>query len=139
MMHLNFSGFETALLPYFLFVVYGSIALWVRGVQDSVEVTESCLAADRTDACVAELEVGDYQLSVPSPWEGDLMATEFDLEVRCRSVVPMTDEQVLAYIEIPRIEMSGDAKGRKARKRAAKSLSELVGLEFDCGEPTDES
>jgi hypothetical protein len=148
MLHLNFSALETALLPYFLFVVYGSILLWVRSVRqnpllggeiespDSIGVDHAS-GADRTAVSVidyGELDVKDYVLSVPSPWEDDLMATEFDLEVRCRSSVPMTDEQALAYIRIPRADEYTDveleAKEQKTRRRASKSLSELIGVEF---------
>lgn len=75
-MYLNFSALETALLPYFLFIVYAAILLWVRSVRATDEISP---AAEQTD----------FVISVPNPTPADSLAGEFERELVNRVVVPV--------------------------------------------------
>lgn len=131
---IQFSDLETALLPYFLFVVYGSIALWMRGVMssepnlDPVTPETPSPSPQPLEGWDTELEVANFVVSVPHPLNVDLMATEFDLEVRARSLNPMTDV-VLEYQE---------QKARQPKKKA-KTMAEVIALEFERTEPTPDT
>ena len=78
MMYLNFSALETALLPYFLFIVYAAILLWVRSVREDVETAPEAAVIDST-----EPEQTDSILSIPDP-----LADEFKRELVNRVMMP---------------------------------------------------
>jgi hypothetical protein len=128
---IQFSELETALLPYFLFVVYGSIVLWMRSAMNSEPdpATSETLSPSPQplEGWDAELEVGNIALSIQCPLGVDLMATEFDLEVRARSLNPMTDA-ALEYQE----QMA------RQPKKKAKTTAELIALEFERTQPVSE-
>jgi hypothetical protein len=71
---IHFSALETALLPYFLFIVYAAILLWVRSVRAEISP-----AAEQTDFVIS--------VSTPDP---DPLAIEFKGELRNRAVMPVT-------------------------------------------------
>jgi hypothetical protein len=125
-LYLHFSALETALLPYFLFVVYGVIVLVVKSelagrtyVKPIAVDNQTASVADETIPSAVELATDDvsaidseesatevpqeYVLSVPCPANVDLVAVEFGSEVRTRS----------------------------SKKRRAKAMSELIALEFE--------
>lgn len=118
MMYLNFSALETALLPYFLFVAYGAILLWVRSVREGAETAPD---ADRNDVSVidyGESEQTEFALSIPDP-----LADEFERELVNRVTMPMNDAE---YIQ----SLSPISKP-VTRKRRPKSISEFIALEFE--------
>ena len=101
MMYLNFSALETALLPYFLFIVYGAILLWVRSVRADVETASDTAVIDST-----EPEQTDFILSIPDP-----LADEFERELVNRVMIPQASKPV-------------------TRKRQPKSTSDLIAQEW---------
>jgi hypothetical protein len=88
---IQYSALETALLPYFLFIVYAAILLWVLSVRAAVEISP---AAEQTD----------FVISVPTP-DPDPLAVEFKGELLSRTVKPATrkrrtvSELIMAELE----------------------------------------
>jgi hypothetical protein len=125
----HFSALETALLPYFLFLVYGVIVLWVKSeLAGRTYIKPTEIAADNEVDSAIEID-GDYVISVPCPWVPDIaevpsLETEFEMAVIERTILPVTQEEL---VKLPAIA----APVQKSRKSRKKGLSELIGLEVD--------
>ncbi len=134
-MYLHPSALETALLPYFLFVVFGAIALWLQHESiDRVYVKPEPAPTNDLDDVSAidygepevEIEQTDFVLSVPCPWYPDVavpsLATEFEMEVIERSILPVTAKELAQLPPIP-------VPTQKPRKPKKRGLAEIVALE----------
>ena len=143
--YLHFSALETALMPYFLFIVYGVIALWVKGElagrsyvkpesssESTPEPTPPVSSAplterSRSEEGISNVEVvGDYLISVACPWVADLaevpsLETEFEMAVIERTILPVSEAELAQLPAIPAL-----VKTRKSKKRG---LSEIIALE----------